>query len=118
MVEALFRRYTRQGMSDEEAFKQSVESITGVISRVISTKGMVAVYNMLDAAGKKTFEEAYTASFKPAMDICLEIYEDVASGNEIKSVVQAGSRFDRFPMGKIDGTYMWKVRGFAEVLPW
>jgi len=109
MVEALFRRYTRQGMSDEEAFKQSVESITGVISRVISTKGMVAVYNMLDAAGKKTFEEAYTASFKPAMDICLEIYEDVASGNEIKSVVQAGSRFDRFPMGKIDGTYMWKV---------
>ena len=70
---------------------------------------MLSVYNMLDAAGKKTFEEAYTASFKPAMDICLEIYEDVASGNEIKSVVQAGSRFDRFPMGKIDGTYMWKV---------
>jgi ketol-acid reductoisomerase len=72
---------------------------------------MVHVYNMLDDAGKKIFEEAYTASFKPAMDICLEIYEDVASGNEIKSVVQAGSRFDRFPMGKIDGTYMWKVRG-------
>lgn len=22
---------------------------------------------------------------------------------------QAGSRFDRFPMGKIDGTHMWKV---------
>ena len=72
-------------------------------------QGMLAVYNMFDAAGKKIFEEAYSASFKPAMDICLEIYEDVASGNEIKSVVQAGSRFDRFPMGKIDGTYMWKV---------
>eukprot|EP00955_Chlamydomonas_euryale_P005365 57184-Chlamydomonas_euryale.AAC.1 len=43
------------------------------------------------------------------MDVCMEIYEDVASGNEIRSVVQAGSRFDRFPMGKIDGTYMWKV---------
>ena len=27
-----------QGMSDEEAFKQSVECITGVVSRVISTK--------------------------------------------------------------------------------
>jgi len=109
MVEALFRRYTRQGMSDEEAFKQSVECITGPISKTISTKGMVAVYNMLDDAGKKVFQEAYAASFKPAMDICLEIYEDVASGNEIKSVVQAGGRFDRFPMGKIDGTYMWKV---------
>lgn len=109
MSEALFRRYTRQGMSDEEAFKQSVESITGQVSKIISTKGMLAVYNMLDDAGKKIFQEAYSASFGPAMDICLEIYEDVASGNEIKSVVQAGSRFDRFPMGKIDGTYMWKV---------
>ncbi|GBF94057.1 acetohydroxy acid isomeroreductase [Raphidocelis subcapitata] len=98
-----------QGMSDEDAFKRSVESITGPISRTISTKGMPAVYNGLDAAGKKVFEEAYTASFKPAMDICMEIYEDVASGNEIRSVVLAGSRFDRFPMGKIDQTYMWKV---------
>jgi hypothetical protein len=44
------------------------------------------------------------------MDVCMEIYEDVASGNEIRSVVQAGARFDRFPMGKIDQTYMWKVR--------
>ncbi len=41
----------------------------------------------------------------------MEIYEDVASGNEIRSVVLAGSRFDRFPMGKIDQTYMWKVGG-------
>ena len=40
-------------MSDEDAFKRSVESITGPISRTISTKGMPAVYNGLDAAGKK-----------------------------------------------------------------
>ena len=53
--------------------------------------------------------QAYAASFGPAMDICFEIYEDVACGNEIKSVVNAGRRFDRFPMGKIDGTFMWKV---------
>lgn len=96
--------------SDEDAFKHSVECITGPVSKTISTKGMLAVYNMLDEAGKKVFADAYAASFRPTMDICMEIYEDVASGNEIKSVVQAGSRFDRFPMGKIDQTYMWKVR--------
>lgn len=96
--------------SDEEAFKHSVECITGPISKTISTKGMLAVYNMLDDAGKAVFADAYSASFQPAMDVCMEIYEDVASGNEIKSVVQAGSRFDRFPMGKIDQTYMWKAR--------
>lgn len=78
---------------------------------VPTLQGMLAVYNSFSDADKKIFTDAYNASFKPAMDICLEIYEDVASGNEIKSVVQAGSRFDRFPMGKIDGTYMWKVRG-------
>ena len=54
--------------------------------------------------------QAYAASFHPALDICYEIYEDVAAGNEIRSVVQAGARFDRFPMGKIDGTHMWQVR--------
>ena len=63
-----------------------------------------------DRPGRLTLQ-AYAATFKPAMDICMECYEDVASGNEIRSVVQAVSRFDRFPMGKIDQTYMWKVGG-------
>lgn len=40
-------------LSDEEAFKRSVECITGPISKTISTQGMPAVYNMLDDAGKK-----------------------------------------------------------------
>lgn len=40
-------------MSDEDAFKRSVESITGPISRIISTQGMPAVYAALDDAGKK-----------------------------------------------------------------
>ena len=57
MVEALFRRYTRAGMSDEDAFKRSVECITGPVSKTISTQGMLAVYERLDAAGKKVFAE-------------------------------------------------------------
>lgn len=42
--------------SDEEAFKRSVECITGPISKTVSTQGMPAVYNMLDDAGKKVRE--------------------------------------------------------------
>jgi ketol-acid reductoisomerase len=99
--------------SDEEAFKQSVECITGPITRMISRDGMLGVYNSFTSeADRKTFEQAYSASFAPAMDICYEIYEDVACGNEIKSVVNAVSRFDRWPMGKIDQTHMWQVGGF------
>ncbi|KAG5234966.1 ketol-acid reductoisomerase [Salix suchowensis] len=115
IVESLFRRYTENGMSEDEAYKNTVECITGIISRIISTKGMLAVYNSLSAEGKKEFEAAYSASYYPCMDILYECYEDVASGSEIRSVVLAGRRFydkeglPAFPMGKIDQTRMWKV---------
>jgi ketol-acid reductoisomerase len=115
IVESLFRRYTENGMSEEDAYKNTVEGITGVISKTISTKGILAVYESLSEEGKKEFEAAYSASFYPSMDILYECYEDVASGNEIRSVVLAGRRFSEkeglpaFPMGKIDGTRMWKV---------
>jgi ketol-acid reductoisomerase len=108
IVESLFRRYTReQGMSDEDAFKNTVECITGPITKIISTKGIKAVYEAVE--DKQTFMRAYSAAYKPTKDIHYECYEEVQSTNEIRSVVMAGERFDRFPMGKIDGTYMWKV---------
>ncbi|ESQ44221.1 hypothetical protein EUTSA_v10005853mg [Eutrema salsugineum] len=115
IVESLFRRYTENGMSEELAYKNTVECITGTISRTISTQGMLAVYNSLSEEGKKDFETAYSASFYPCMEILYECYEDVAAGSEIRSVVLAGRRFydkeglPAFPMGKIDQTRMWKV---------
>lgn len=56
-------------------------------------QGILAVYNSLSEEGKKEFEAAFSASYYPAMDVILECYEDVASGNEIRSVVLAGRRF-------------------------
>jgi ketol-acid reductoisomerase len=38
-----------------------------------------------------------------------EIYDEVSSGNEIRSVVMAGERLKHRPMGKIDGTETWTV---------
>jgi len=43
------------------------------------------------------------------LDILAEIYDEVSSGNEIRSVVLAGARLDEFPMSTIDGTRMWEV---------
>ncbi|KAK4344134.1 hypothetical protein RND71_037228 [Anisodus tanguticus] len=80
-----------------------------------AAQGMLALYNSLDADGKKEFATAYTASYYPCMEILYECYEDVATGSEIRSVVLAGRRFSEkeglpaFPMGKIDQTRMWKV---------
>ncbi|CAL5342715.1 unnamed protein product [Camellia sinensis] len=115
IVETLFRRYTENGMSEDLAYKNTVECITGNISKTISTQGMLAVYNSLSEDGKREFEAAYSASYYPSMDILYECYEDVASCSEIRSVVLAGRRFyekdglPAFPMGKIDQTRMWKV---------
>ncbi len=110
LVEGLYRRFiAKQGMSKEQAFLNSAESITGPISKTISKEGIAAVYEKLDAEGKQSFERAYCATYPAAREIIAEIYDEVSSGNEIRSVNMAGERLARYPMGQIDGTEMWKV---------
>ncbi len=108
--EALYRNFViEKGMGAEEAFIATVENITGPLSKTISHEGILKVYQKLDDEGKKTFEKMYSATYHPAFDVLMEIYDEVSSGNEIRSVVMAGRRFDRYPMGKIDGTKLWQV---------
>jgi ketol-acid reductoisomerase len=109
IIESLYRRYVAQGQSKEAAFLNSAESITGPINKIISKRGIRAVYDGLDAAGKAEFERAYTAAYGPAREVLQEIYDEVSSGNEIRGVVLAGNRLKKHPMGKIDGTETWKV---------
>jgi ketol-acid reductoisomerase len=109
IIESLYRRFVAQGMSREDAFLNSAESITGPISKTISKRGIRAVYEGLDAAGKAEFERAYMAAYPPAREVLEEIYDEVSSGNEIRGVVLAGERLKKTPMGKIDGTETWKV---------
>jgi ketol-acid reductoisomerase len=109
VVECLYRRFTYQGMSEEDAFNESCESITGPISKIISKQGILAVYERLDDAGKAEFKKAYCTSYHPSAEVLLEIYDSVESGDEIRSVVAANKRFERYPMGKIDGTRMWEI---------
>ena len=108
-IEVLYRRFVVAGMNPEEAFNNSAESITGPISKTISRKGMIGVYESLTEAERAEFATAYSASYEPCAAVLAEIYDEVESGNEIHSVVMAGSRFDRHPMGTIDNTEMWRV---------
>ncbi len=109
IIESLYRRFRAQGMSADDAFLNSAESITGPISKTISRQGILAVYEGLDAAGKQEFEAAYAASYPAATEILSEIYDEVSSGNELRGVVLAGLRLKKRPMGKIDGTETWQV---------
>ncbi len=54
--------------SEEDAFKNSVECITGPISRIISTQGMPAVYEALDAHGKEVFKEVRASPSSSSSD--------------------------------------------------
>jgi ketol-acid reductoisomerase len=109
LVEALYRHFVGQGRSPERAFTDAVEVTTGPISHTISHKGIRAVYEMLDANARPLFEAAYSASYEPAYAVLQEIYDEVRSLNEIRSVIMAGDRMKRFPMSTIDQTEMWKV---------
>ena len=109
IIECLYRRYVSQGMSREDAFLNSAEAITGPISRIISKQGMKGVYEAVGADGRRTFEDAYAATYPAAKELLSEIYDEVASGNEINSVVMAGERLKHRPMGKIDATETWRV---------
>ena len=107
IAESLYRRYIEEGMSHDDAFAHSTEAITGPISKTISKQGIKAIYDQLGPDERPIFERAYAASYPSAHTILEEIYDEVSSGNEIRSVNLAGERLKRQPMGNIDQTEMW-----------
>ncbi len=109
IAEALYARYVGQGMARDDAYLNTADSITGPISKTISHLGLKEVYQQLDDPEKAAFRKAYNATYHPCREILEEIYDDVASGNEVRSVIQATRRHATYPMGKIDGTDMWLV---------
>lgn len=109
IVESLYRRYRGAGATPEQAFVDSVESVTGPISRTISKHGILGVYQQLPEAERPAFRTAYSAAYPVGRELVAEIYDEVVSGNEVRSVVLAGKRLARRPMGKIDQAEMWQV---------
>ena len=97
-------------MSKEDAFLQLGRvDHRADLKHHLEAAASCAVYEGLDAAGKAEFEKAYAAAYPAAREMLAEIYDEVSTGNEIRSVVLAGDRLKKQPMGKIDGTETWKV---------
>jgi ketol-acid reductoisomerase len=109
IVESLYRRYVSLGHSEQEAFSYACESITGPIARAISRDGLKGVYDALSETERAEFERAYAAAYDVSRPLMLEIYDEVASGNELRSVILAGARLKEYPIPPIEGSRMWKV---------
>ncbi len=107
IVEALYQRYLEDGAKPEDAFNRACESLTGPIRETISRHGLVALDEHLDADGRRDFRRAYDGTYAAFKSVMAEIYDEVMSGNEIKSVVMAANRFGQYPMTTIDKSPMW-----------
>lgn len=107
LVESLYRQFRLDGADPVFAYQRSCENVTGPIARTISRDGLTAVRAGLDAAGRDVFDRAYTATYGPARDLVAEIYDEVADGTEIRSVILAEQRLATCPMTEIGGSAMW-----------
>ncbi|AXE83913.1 ketol-acid reductoisomerase [Streptomyces sp. Go-475] len=109
IVESLYTRYRLAGDDEVTAYERSCENVTGPIARTISRAGLRAVREHLDTAGRDVFDRAYTATYAPAREIVAEIYDEVADGTELRSVILAEQRLGAREMSVIDGSPMWSV---------
>ncbi|WP_406450656.1 ketol-acid reductoisomerase [Streptomyces sp. NBC_01622] len=107
IVESLYTRYRLSGDDPVTAYERSCENVTGPIARTISHAGLRAVREELDPAGREIFDRAYSATYGPAREIVAEIYDEVADGTELRSVVLAERRLGARKMSGIGGSPMW-----------
>jgi ketol-acid reductoisomerase len=109
VVEALYHRYVAEGATPEDAFDRACESLTGPIRQTVSRHGLIGVDEHLDATGRRDFRRAYDATYAAFKSVMAEIYDEVDSGNEVRSVVMAAGRFGHYPLTSIEGSPMWSV---------
>ncbi|CAM5688011.1 ketol-acid reductoisomerase [Streptomyces canus] len=107
IVETLYTRYRLAGDDEVTAYERSCENVTGPIARTISHSGLRAVRDGLSPSGREVFDRAYTATHGPAREIVAEIYDEVADGTELRSVILAERRLGARPMSEIGGSPMW-----------
>lgn len=107
IVESLYARFRLAGDDEVTAYERSCENVTGPIARTISHAGLRAVREGLAPADRDIFDRAYTAAYRPARDLVAEIYDEVADGTELRSVILAEQRLGARPMSGIGGSPMW-----------
>jgi ketol-acid reductoisomerase len=109
-LEALFANFMFAGDATRgDAFVRSAMSLTGPISQAISEGGLLHVSAGLAGEQDGSFYRNLHAAYTAAMPILTEIYDEVASGREIASVVDSTARLATYPMSKVDGAVMWRA---------
>ena len=109
IVEAVFQHYLNNEINKEEAFRLTVESLTGPINTILSKSGMMGLYRSFDESDQQGFRGSYNRAYGPLRALIEEIYAEVDSGREIGHVIAATNRLQSSgqTMPEIDRTLMW-----------
>ncbi len=113
VAEAMNDHYVGDGVLSHEAFARSAMAITGPISKTISDRGLIAVLKELTGLDRRKFLRTLYLSYRNALPIVAEIYNEVKSGREIQSVVDQTDALETYGWTKVDGTKMWRTGAIA-----
>lgn len=111
IAEALYSVRVAGGMLPVDAFASSAMSITGPISEAISDGGLLEVAARLaqKSGDAERFYKALHTTYKAALPILEQIYNEVATGREIAAVVDDTARLKTYPWTKVAGSQMWRT---------
>ena len=104
IVEYLYKELTKYHPRDK-AFIMSCKNLTHLISKKISKKGLLGVYESLSYGGRMLFADQYEKSYQICRQLFEEIYTEVENGNEIRSV----NSYDNSKMSEIGNGEMWQI---------
>jgi len=102
-VEYLFDHFNEL-YTNNYSYNISVNYIVDELSKEISLNGLKSLYNNLCSNDKDIFENYYSKSYHICNMLFEEIYDEVKSGNEIRSVNLNSNR----SISNISGSKMWK----------
>lgn len=113
IVEAVAQYYRDNGHDGQDAYRRSVESLTGPISRAISEGGLKEVVNRLVQDDEELFDQTYTVAYPYMRQLMEEIYQDVSTNREIGSVVDGTKRLETYGWTSVANQPMWEEHGAA-----
>lgn len=97
----------------EKMYNLTANYITGTISKKISKDGLLSVYNEMfqnnDINLKNDFRLAYCLSYETSKLLIEEIYQEVKSGNEIRSVVNTGKNNKNLVKSLSGNSLFWQA---------
>ena len=108
LVESLYRHFTAKGTPRRTPSSAPPSRVTGPISKTISTTASSASTSSSTTPAREIFNRAYDAAYLPEGRPARRSTTRSARGNEIRSVIVAGSA-GPLPHADIDQTEMWRV---------